>query len=59
MHGGLSSRGAENTGGVLEDVRGDGLAVHGVFSDTLLVTTHLYGESDADAAELIFLDAPG
>lgn len=47
VHGGLPSGGAKNTSGVLEDVRGDGLAIHGVFSNTFLVTAHLRGESGA------------
>jgi hypothetical protein len=59
VHGGLSSWGTENTGGVLEYVRGDGLAVHGVFGDTLLVTAHLRRASDTDMAVRAFLDAPG
>lgn len=59
VHGGLASRGAKNTGGVLEDVRGDGLAIYCVFGDTFLVTAHLHGESGADVAVLITSDSPG
>ena len=44
VHGGLSSGGAKNTGSVLKDVGGDGLAIHGVLSDTFLVAAHLRGE---------------
>ena len=43
--GSLPGRCAEYAGGVLEDVRGDGLAIHCVFSDALLVTAHLRDES--------------
>jgi hypothetical protein len=51
VHGGLPSGGAENTGGVLEDVRSDGSAIHGVFSDTFLVAAHLRGESGTDVED--------
>jgi len=48
VHGGLSGVGTNNTGGVLEDVRGDRLAIDGVFSDAFLVTAHLRGTSNTD-----------
>jgi hypothetical protein len=40
-------------------VCGDGLAVHGVFSDALLIATHLRGGLGADTGVSTFLDAPG
>ena len=48
VHRGLSGFGTNNAGGVLEDVRGNRLAVDGVFGDAFLVATHLRGASDAD-----------
>jgi len=59
VHGSLSSVGTNNTGGVLEDVRGDCLAIDGVFSDTFLVTAHLCGTSNTDMGARMFLDVPG
>jgi hypothetical protein len=41
VHGGLPSGGTENIGGKFKDVRSHGLAIHGVFSNTFLVTAHL------------------
>lgn len=54
VHGSLPSRGAENTGGVLEDVGRDSLATDGVFGDTFLVAAHLHDKSGADVAVLMF-----
>ena len=48
VHRGLSRFGANNAGGVLEDVGGNRLAVDGVFGDAFLVATHLCGTSDVD-----------
>lgn len=59
VHGGFPSGGTENTCGVLEDVSGDSLPIHGVFSDTFLVAAHLRSTSDADMEVQIFADAPG
>lgn len=44
VRGGLSSGGTKDTGGVLEDVGGDDLTIHGVFSNTFLVAAHLRGK---------------
>jgi hypothetical protein len=57
VHGGLSSFGTNNAGGVLENVRGDRLAIDGVFGDTFLVAAHLQGTLNTDMGVWIFLDA--
>jgi len=54
VHRGLSRVGTNDTGGVLEDVRGNRLAVDGVFGDAFLVATHLRGTSDADMRGRVF-----
>jgi len=59
VHGGLSSGGTNNTGGVLENVRGDCPAIDGVFGDPFLVTTHLSGVSNNDTGVRAFPDVPG
>lgn len=59
MHGGLSSVGANDTGGVLKNVRSDWLAIYGVFSDAFLVAAHLNGTSNTDMGVRIFLEVPG
>lgn len=59
VHGSLSSGGTNNTGGVLENVRGYCLAIDGVFGNPFLVTAHLSGISNTDAGVRVFLDVPG
>jgi len=58
VHSSFPSGGAENTGGVLENVRSHGFAVHSVFGDTFLVAAHLHGESDVGVAARISLGVP-
>ena len=43
VHGGLPTVGTNNAGGILENMRGDRLAIDGVFSDAFLVAAHLRG----------------
>ena len=57
VHRGLPRFGTNNAGGVLEDVRGNRLAVDGVFGDAFLVATHLCGTSDADMKGRVFFSA--
>ena len=59
VHSSFPSGGAKNTGGILEDVRSHGLAVHGVFGDTFLIAAHLHGASDVDVTAQMLSDVPG
>lgn len=58
LHGGLPRWGAEDASGVLEYVRRDSLAIHGVLGDTFLVATHLRVHQTSAPQHGCFLNAP-
>ena len=59
VHRGFSGFGTDNAGGVLENVRGDCLAIDSVFGNTFLVAAHLCSALNIGVRVRMFLGVQG